>query len=91
MLSKRLSGVAIACALGLSGCSSLGMSSGASSGGTDLLDAVKSIAANCTGQFAANLTFAPPLPPSGSLVVNQSCGTTASAPKPVVSPPSGGR
>lgn len=91
MHSSRLAGAAIACAFGLCACSTLpGSVPGAAGNGSALLDAVKSIAANCSGAFNANLTFAPPLPPSGSLVVNQTCGTSpplAAAPKPVAAQP----
>lgn len=80
MNPKLLAGCAGLCAaaIALSGCSTLGASAGGPSGGSGaLLDAVRAISANCAGAFNANLIFAPPLPPSGSLVVNQTCGTAA--------------
>jgi hypothetical protein len=76
MKTKLLAGIACACAIALSGCNTLGGVAGPTAGGSDLLDTVKTISSNCTGAFTANLTFAPPLPPSGSLVVNQMCGTS---------------
>jgi len=83
MTPKLLAGVLGACSVSLSGCGTLNAAPGAKSGGTDLLDAVKSLTANCSGGLNANLTFAPPLPPSGSLVVNQTCGAASAAAKPV--------
>jgi hypothetical protein len=80
MKTKLLAGCASLCvAFGLSGCGTLGAGAGPAASGSTLLDAVRSISANCTGVFNANLTFAPPLPPSGSLVVNQTCSAPASA------------
>lgn len=44
-----------------------------------LADTAKAINSACTGTFAANITFAPPLPPVGNLNVNQTCGVKDSA------------
>ncbi|MBS0359812.1 MAG: hypothetical protein JSR98_00420 [Proteobacteria bacterium] len=77
---KLLAGLASACALGVSGCAALGGSPvAATTNGADLLNTVKAISSNCAGTFTANLTFAPPLPPSGSLAVNQTCAAPAVA------------
>ena len=76
MTLKHMVGLT-ACALGLSACGTLNGPTASGSGGGELLEAVQTITANCNGAFNANLTFAPPLPPSGSLVVSQTCGTPA--------------
>jgi hypothetical protein len=83
MTTRRFAACALACAA-LSACSTLGGAASPATSGSALLDAVKAISANCTGAFNANLTFAPPLPPSGSLVVNQTCSAPASAAKAAV-------
>ena len=87
MIPKLLAGLAAASAIGLSGCGTLGGVTAPKASGTELLDAVKSLTSNCSGAFNANLTFAPPLPPSGSLVVNQTCGAAGTAGRPVAAQP----
>lgn len=68
-----LTPAALAAAMMLGGCSTFGVPPGSGPGGGDLIETVRAMSARCTGAFNANLTFAPPLPPSGSLVVNQTC------------------
>jgi hypothetical protein len=80
MTTRRFAACALACAA-LSACSTLGGAANSATSGGALLDAVQAISANCTGAFSANLTFAPPLPPSGSLVVNQTCNAPAAPAK----------
>lgn len=80
MTTKLFAGAALACLLaGTSACSTFGgLPSGGSANGaqvlTGLSDAVKAVNSSCTGTFAANLNFAPPLPPIGNLNINQTCG-----------------
>jgi len=61
---------------GLGGLSAPGTAGSASASAVlgALADTAKAINNACTGTFAANITFAPPLPPVGSLSVNQNCG-----------------
>ncbi len=87
MKGVALSAAACAAAVILSGCSALG-APGTGPGGTDLLEAMRSMSARCTGMMSANLTFAPPLPPSGSLVMNQTCSGPPADGPPVSTPSS---
>lgn len=80
MTTKLLTGLASACLLAtsLGGCGTLGLpgANAANSAGTmdSLAKALNAINTACTGQVSANLIIAPPLPPSGSFNLNQSCG-----------------